>query len=345
MYIALTGYMGTGKGEISKKLQNQGYKYIPLSDMVREEAKKRGLEQTRENLQDVGNDLRKTYGPGVLGLRVRETIENEEGSIFGAGKWIIDGVRNPNEISELKKIPKSHLLSTSASLQTITSRIRGRSRPGEESITEEEVFERLKKESGVGENESGQQVQKCIDLSDYLVINEGSLEDLDKKLEHFVSLMEGKDRPSFDETLMEIAYTWAKRSTCLRRRVGAVVAKDKQQLTAGYNGAPRGIPHCAVTGCIREKLNVPSGKNAELCRGTHAEQNAITQAAKFGISLEGSTLYCNTFPCVICTKMILNSGIVKVVYDCDYNDPLSKEILSQQTQLEMVRYEGKKFRA
>lgn len=344
MYIALTGYMGTGKGEISKKLQEQGYKYISLSNIVRTETEKRGLEQTRENLQNVGNDLRKTYGPGILAIRVRETIENEEGEALGTGKWIIDGVRNPIEVSELKKIPKSFLLATTASEKTIIGRILSRARQGEQNTTEEEIIEKLKKESGVGENENGQQVQKCIELADHLIINEGTLEDLEKKLEHFISITEGKDRPSFDETLMEIAYTWAKRSTCLRRKVGAVAAKDKQQLTAGYNGAPRGIPHCAVTGCIREKLNVPSGKNAELCRGTHAEQNAITQAAKFGISLEGATLYCNTFPCVICTKMILNSGIAKVVYDCDYNDPLSKEILSQQTQLEMIRYEGKKFK-
>ncbi|MBT6730847.1 dCMP deaminase family protein, partial [Candidatus Peregrinibacteria bacterium] len=128
-------------------------------------------------------------------------------------------------------------------------------------------------------------------------------------------------------------------------RVGAVIAKDKQQITAGYNGAPKGVPHCAdMGGCLREKMGIPSGQRAEICRGTHAEQNAITQAAKFGISIEGSTLYCNTFPCVICTKMILNAGIETVVYDSDYNDPLSKEILGQQHGLELRRYEGKKVR-
>jgi dCMP deaminase len=337
--------MGTGKGEISKKLQNQGYKYISLSDIVRREADKRGLKHTRENLQDVGNDLRRTYGPGILGLKVRETIEAEEGAAFGAGKWIIDGVRNPIEILEIKKIPQSHTLSVTASLSTITNRLKTRKRPGEESLTKEQVFEKLKRESGIGEDEAGQQIQKCLEMAEFLIINEGSLKDLDTKLQHFVNVMSGIERPTFDEIFMEIAYTWAKRATCLRRKVGAVIAKDKQQLTSGYNGAPRGVPHCAdAGGCIREKLNVPSGKNAELCRGTHAEQNAITQAAKFGINIEGATLYCNTFPCVICTKMILNSGITKVVYDCDYDDPLSKDILAQQSHVEMVRYEGRKFR-
>ena len=180
---------------------------------------------------------------------------------------------------------------------------------------------------------------------DFLILNESSLEDLEKKVDHFIKLESGQERPSFDEIFMEIAYTWAKRATCLRRKVGAVIAKDKQQLTAGYNGAPRGVPHCAdLGGCLREKMNIPSGQRAEICRGTHAEQNAITQAAKFGINIEGSILYCNTFPCVICTKMILNAGITTVVYDCDYNDPLSKEILGQQNILKMVRYEGRKIR-
>ena len=344
MYIGLTGYMGTGKGEIARILQERGYKYISLSDMVREEATKRGLEHTRENLQDVGNDLRKNYGPGILGQRVREKIEAEEGAIYGAGNWIIDGIRHPKELAEIKKMPKSQVLSLTASLDTIVERVQKRGRAGEEKATKEEVFERLKRESGVGEEASGQQVQKCLEQADFLIINEGSLEELNKKLDHFINLYNGTDRPTFDEIFMEIAYTWGKRATCLRRRVGAVIAKDKQQLTTGYNGAPRGIPHCAeVGGCLREKLGIPSGKNAELCRGTHAEQNAITQAAKFGIDIEGGTLYCNTFPCVICTKMILNSGITRVVYDSDYDDPLSKEILGQQTIIEMSRYEGKKF--
>lgn len=212
-------------------------------------------------------------------------------------------------------------------------------------LTKEEIKAKLLKEMGVGEPPEGQQVKKCLDHADYFILNEGTLEDLERKFEHFLKLEHGEDRPTFDEIFMEIAYTWGKRATCLRRKVGAVIAKDKQQLTAGYNGAPRGVPHCAeLGGCLREKLKIPSGQRHEICRGTHAEQNAITQAAKFGISIEGSTLYCNCFPCVICTKMILNAGIVKVVYDSDYDDPLSKEILGQQNLLTLVRYEGRRVR-
>ncbi|MCK5017640.1 MAG: dCMP deaminase family protein, partial [Candidatus Peribacteraceae bacterium] len=204
---------------------------------------------------------------------------------------------------------------------------------------------KINKEEGIGEPPEGQQVKKCLEEVDYFMLNEGTLEEMKNKFEHFLKLNSGEDRPTFDEVFMEIAYTWAARATCLRRQVGAVIAKDKQQLTAGYNGAPRGVPHCAeLGGCLREKLGIPSGQRHEICRGTHAEQNAITQAAKFGINIEGATLYCNCFPCVICTKMILNSGIIKVIYDSDYDDPLSKEILGQQKILELKRYEGRRMR-
>lgn len=136
-------------------------------------------------------------------------------------------------------------------------------------------------------------------------------------------------RPSWEEYFMEIAYLVAKRSTCLRRQVGAVVVKNKNILATGYNGAPRGITHCEVAGCIREKLNVPSGERHELCRGLHAEQNAIIQAAYHGTSIAGADLYCTNRPCIICSKMIINAGIEKVYYQDGYSDPLAEEMVSE----------------
>ncbi|MDD5026446.1 MAG: deaminase [Candidatus Peribacteraceae bacterium] len=338
-FIGLTGFMGSGKGEISKVLSARGYKYISLSDIVREEATRRGLSHAREHLQNVGNDLRQQFGAGVLGIRVREAIERAP-----ASDWVIDGIRNPAEWEELQGLPGFQMVAVTAQPSVIVERLMMRGREGAV-LTREEILERLLRESGVGEQPDGQQVRRCVDRADFLIINEGTLDELHRKFEHFLRLLSGSDRPTFHEVFMEIAYTWAKRATCLRRKVGAVIAKDSQQLTAGYNGAPRGVPHCAeMGGCLREKLGIPSGQRHEICRGTHAEQNAITQAAKLGIPIEGSTLYCNTFPCVICTKMILNAGIQTVVYDSDYDDPLSKEILGQQDVLKLVRYEGKKFR-
>lgn len=136
-------------------------------------------------------------------------------------------------------------------------------------------------------------------------------------------------RPSWETYFMDIARLVAKRSTCLRRTVGAVIVKDKRILTTGYNGAPTGMTHCAETGCLREKLGVPSGERHELCRGTHAEQNSIIQAAYHGVSIKGATLFCTLFPCSICAKMIINAGIETLFYESEYVDAMSEKYLRE----------------
>ncbi|HIP25683.1 MAG TPA: cytidine deaminase [Archaeoglobus profundus] len=136
-------------------------------------------------------------------------------------------------------------------------------------------------------------------------------------------------RPSWDEYFMELAKVVAKRSTCIRQKVGAIIVKDKRILATGYNGAPSGMDHCLDIGCLREELKVPSGERQELCRGLHAEQNAIIQAAKFGISIEGSILYTTHCPCITCAKMIINAGIKKVVYGKEYADKRGLELLKE----------------
>lgn len=136
-------------------------------------------------------------------------------------------------------------------------------------------------------------------------------------------------RPSWDEYFLSIAELVSKRSTCLRRRVGAVLVKDKRMLATGYNGAPSRIAHCSVTGCIREKLKIPSGQRHELCRGLHAEQNAFLQAALHGTSLRGASIYSTTQPCIICAKMIINAGIKEIVIKGSYPDRMSREILRE----------------
>jgi dCMP deaminase len=136
-------------------------------------------------------------------------------------------------------------------------------------------------------------------------------------------------RPAWDDYFMAIANMVRTRSTCLRRQVGAVVVKDKRILSTGYNGAPRGMKHCSEVGCIREAADVPPGERHELCRGIHAEQNAIVQAAAFGVSIQGSTLYCTHFPCVLCTKMLINAGIRRLVVQEAYPDRLSQDMLRE----------------
>jgi dCMP deaminase len=137
------------------------------------------------------------------------------------------------------------------------------------------------------------------------------------------------ERPDWNEYFMDIVGLVSRRSTCLRRHVGAVLVKDKRILASGYNGVPTGVRHCVDTGCLREQLDVPSGERHELCRGLHAEQNAIIQAALHGVSTKNAVMYCTNHPCIICSKMIINAGIVGIYYLEGYSDNLSEEMLRE----------------
>ena len=136
-------------------------------------------------------------------------------------------------------------------------------------------------------------------------------------------------RPSWDRYFMDMAYHVASRTTCLRRAVGAVIVKDKRILATGYNGAPSGVRHGGETGCLRMQLGIPSGQQHELCRGVHAEQNAIIQAARYGVHTDGSVLYCTTQPCVQCTKMLLNAGVTEIIFSEGYPDGLALQLLQE----------------
>ncbi|MCP4129413.1 MAG: cytidine deaminase [bacterium] len=138
-----------------------------------------------------------------------------------------------------------------------------------------------------------------------------------------------KERPSWDKYFMIIAADVATRSTCIRRNVGAVVVKEKRILTTGYNGVPSGISHCTKETCLRSKFNVPSGERHELCRGLHAEQNTVIQAALHGVGIKDAIIYITHQPCSICTKMLINSGIKKFIYQSPYPDQLAAEMMDE----------------
>ncbi len=150
-------------------------------------------------------------------------------------------------------------------------------------------------------------------------------------------MLETTDRPSWDEYFMSITSLVAQRATCLRRRVGAILVRDKHIIATGYNGAPRKVSHCLEVGCLREQQNIPSGERHELCRGLHAEQNAIIQAALHGVSVEGATLYCTNSPCSICSKMLINAGIQKIYYREGYADFLGGKML-EEAGVELVQF-------
>jgi len=150
--------------------------------------------------------------------------------------------------------------------------------------------------------------------------------------------MAKEERPSWDKYFIEIAKLVQTRSNCVSRKVGAVITVDNQIVATGYNGAPKHLHHCIdAGGCLRKLNHIESGTRQEVCRAVHAEQNAIISAAVKGVSIKGGTLYLNTYPCSICTRMIINAEIKRIVYDSDYNDPLSKEMLDESG-IEVVRY-------
>ena len=137
------------------------------------------------------------------------------------------------------------------------------------------------------------------------------------------------ERPDWDNYFMAMAFLVASRSTCERRKVGAVIVRDKRILATGYNGTPSGFPHCAEIGCLREQLDIPSGERQELCWGIHAEQNAIIQSALFGVSTEGAIVYCTTKPCITCAKILANAGIEKIYVASEYPDEFSDKLLEK----------------
>ncbi len=151
----------------------------------------------------------------------------------------------------------------------------------------------------------------------------------EKKAVHKGAGLGGRARPRWEIYFLQIAKLTGTRSTCLRRQVGALLIKDRNILATGYNGAPAGLAHCEDTGCLRLRHKVPSGERHELCRGLHAEQNAIIQAASHGVSIKGAELYCTNFPCVICSKMLINAGIKDIHYLEGYPDRLSQQMLKE----------------
>jgi len=150
-----------------------------------------------------------------------------------------------------------------------------------------------------------------------------------------------KARPSWDDYFMQLTRLVATRSTCLRRQIGAILVKDKRILATGYNGAPRGMKHCLEIGCIRDKMGIPSGTRQEICRAVHSEQNAVIQCAVYGVSSEGSTMYITNQPCTICTKMLINAGIKRIVYENPYPDEFAISLL-KESGVELVQWKPAK---
>jgi dCMP deaminase len=324
MIIGITGFLASGKGAVSELLKAKGFIVYSCSDEIREECRKNNIEITRENLQRIGNELRQKFGPNILAKRLAERI-----TLQGLDKnYVVESIRTPGEIEELKKLTNFSLVFVDAEAMTRYQRAKERLREKEHISSYEEFMTSEKKEL-TSNDPNSQNLSKCKELSEFVIDNNGTLEDLEKKVDDLLLKLQIKNRnkPSWDEYFIKITDTISKRESCLCVNFGAIIVKNNVILSTGYVGAPRGTKDCFEKGyCLRRKLEIPSGHRFELCTSVHAEQNAIINAARDGVSIVGGTLYIvgkrtyqgivtptNSLPCFICKKMIINAGISRVV--------------------------------
>jgi dCMP deaminase len=323
MFLGFTGPNAAGKGEAIKYLVDKK-KFISfsLSDIIRNEAKKRGLEPVRDNLIVIGNELRAKEGPDALAKMTSASIKNMP-------QAVVDSIRNPFEVAELKKTLKNFMLiGINADPKVRFERAVKRARPGDP-LTLDEFKKKEEKENSTDPN--AQQLSKCFNMADIKIDNSGTPDELFKKIDKILSDLNYKPyvRPNWTEYFMKMAYLAAERSTCIRHHVGAVIVRNNKVISTGYNGAAAGIKDCTELGCLRDQMGIASGTRHEICRAIHAEQNAIIQASLNGITPEGATVYCTHSPCIICAKMIVNAKIKKFITSKYYPDKQYEDLFRE----------------
>jgi dCMP deaminase len=309
MLIGLTGRNAAGKGEVAKHLQTKSFYYFSLSDAIRDEIRARKQPITRENLIQVGNELRHQFGPAILAERILQKVEDDK-------NYVIDSIRNPAEVETFRGSKHFRLIHVNAPIEVRFQRTVQRGR--ENDPTTFDKFKELEDREAVGEA-TAQNLAQVEKLADIVIDNNGSLEELRPKIDTVVSrLLREVKRPDWDHYFMDIAKVVASRSNCMKRKVAAIIVRDKRVISTGYNGTPRGTRNCNEGGCPRCNAMATSGTQLDECLCSHGEENAIVQASYHGVSLKDASIYSTFAPCLLCAKMIINSGIHEVVYNLDY---------------------------
>jgi len=328
MILGVSGLNGSGKGEVIRFLTERSFQAHSLSDEIREELGRLGLEETRERMIEVGNALRSAEGPGALALRLSARLVPDR-------NIVVDSVRHPAEVEILRtRSRRFKLLWVDADEGLRLERIRARGRGGDPT-TAEELHSLEGRELG-SQDPNAQQLLAVRDMADLTVRNDGSIEELRRALHEILADNLFFERPSWDEYFISIARVVASRSNCVKRRVGAVIAVDRRIISTGYNGTPRGVRNCNEGGCRRCNSFAEGGTRLDECLCSHAEENAITQAAYHGVSVRGGAIFTTLSPCLMCTKMIINAGLEEVAFNAGY--PLGEVALS------LLREAGVKLR-
>ena len=306
MRIGVAGLNGAGKGEVVAFLERRSFYPVSLSDVIRAELAKEGLEPTREHMIERGRELREHFGRGVLAQRVLRELPQDR-------HHVVDSIRHPAEVEALRSGGSFTLLWVEAAARTRYERSLARGRVGEDQSFER--FEELEAQELASDQSAGQQLLAVRELADEVVENDDTLEGLHARLQHLLERrLPFRDRPSWDEYFMNIARVVASRSNCVKRMVGAILVRDRRIISTGYNGTPRGVANCNEGGCPRCAGGAEAGTALDECLCSHAEENAITQSAYHGVTVRGATIYTTFCPCLMCSKMIINAGIQEVVY-------------------------------
>jgi dCMP deaminase len=322
MILGVAGPNGAGKGEVVAWLRERSFSALSLSDVIREELRAAGVEESRERMIEVGRALRAAHGPAVLAERLRARLLPDR-------HYVIDSIRHPAEVAVFRALPgRFRLLWVDAQPALRLARLRGRGRPGDPDTLEDLLALEGRERSSA--DEAAQQLDAVERLADVHLRNEGPLAALHAQLQRVLEESMGFERPSWDAYFLSIARVVASRSNCVKRHVGAVIARDRRIVSTGYNGTPRGVTNCNEGGCPRCNAFAESGTRLDQCLCSHGEENAIVQAAYHGVSVRGGVLYTTFSPCLLCTKLIINAGIEEVVYNASYAlDAVSQSLLRE----------------
>jgi len=328
MILGISGPNGAGKGEVVAWLQARSFYPLSLSDVVRDELRARGETETRDRMIETGQALRREGGPGVLADRLVAAILPDR-------NYVIDSIRHPAEVDALRRAsPHFRLLWVEAAMATRLERLRARGRGGDPTTLSE--LEAVEARELGSPDPNAQQLLAVRDRADFTLTNDTTLADLHDATQRVLARCLHFERPGWDEYFMSIARVVASRSNCVKRKVGAVIARDRRIVSTGYNGTPRGVKNCNEGGCPRCNTFANEGTRLDECLCSHGEENAITQAAYHGVTVKAATIYTTFCPCLMCTKMIINSGIEEVVYNAEY--PLA------ETSLALLKEAGVKVR-